>query len=62
MPENALGRNWETTKSGKLSDDAIRNLKPGPKPQKYSDGGGLVLGGTPAGIFNWALLLLLIFC
>jgi len=40
-------------KAGKLTDVQIRNFKPGPKLQKYTDGGGLILVVTPAGGKNW---------
>jgi integrase len=38
-----------------LSDVAIRNAKPGPKPIKLADGGGLHLLVTPAGGKHWRL-------
>lgn len=38
-----------------LTDLSIRNLKPGLKPKKYSDGGGLFLLVTPAGTKLWRL-------
>lgn len=38
-----------------LSDLAIRNTKPGPKPQKLFDGGGLFLLVTPEGGRWWRL-------
>ncbi|MDR2724843.1 MAG: Arm DNA-binding domain-containing protein, partial [Candidatus Adiutrix sp.] len=40
-------------KTGKLTDVQIRSLKPGSKPQKHTDGGGLILVVTPAGGKNW---------
>jgi len=43
-------------KSGKLTDVQIRSFKPGPKLQKYADGGGLCLVVTPAGGKNWWIL------
>ena len=42
-------------KAGKLTDVQIRNLKPGPKPYKVSDGGGLVLVVTPTGAKLWQI-------
>jgi hypothetical protein len=42
-------------KNGKLTDIQIRNFKPGPKPQKHSDGGGLVLVVSPAGGKLWRI-------
>lgn len=42
-------------KSGKLTDIKIRGLKPGPKPVKYPDGGGLYLVVTPAGGKLWRI-------
>lgn len=41
--------------SGKLTDTAIRNAKPGPKPYRMFDGGGLYLEVTPAGGKLWRL-------
>ena len=38
-----------------LTDVAIRNAKPGPKPVKLSDGGGMHLLVTPAGGKLWRL-------
>ncbi|NPT56696.1 tyrosine-type recombinase/integrase, partial [Paraburkholderia elongata] len=38
-----------------LTDAAIRNIKPGEKPQKFFDGGGLFLLVTPAGQRYWRL-------
>lgn len=38
-----------------LTDVAIRNAKPGPKPVKFSDGGGMHLLVTPAGGKLWRL-------
>ena len=39
--------------TGKLSDVAIRNAKPGPKVAKLSDGGGLQLWLSPTGGKHW---------
>jgi len=41
--------------SGKLTDTAIRNAKPGPKPYRMFDGGGMYLEVTPAGGKLWRL-------
>ena len=41
--------------SGKLTDVAIRNAKPGPKPCRMFDGGGLYLEISPAGGKLWRL-------
>jgi len=38
-----------------LTDVAIRNAKPGSKPLKLADGGGLHLLGTPTGGKLWRL-------
>jgi integrase len=38
---------------GKLTDIFIKNLKSGPKPVKYADGGGLYLVVTPTGGKLW---------
>jgi integrase len=38
-----------------LTDTMLRGLKPGPKPQKLSDGGGLFLLVTPSGGRLWRL-------
>lgn len=38
-----------------LTDTAIKNIKPGPKPAKLFDGGGLFLLVTPAGGKLWRL-------
>jgi integrase len=38
---------------GKLTDIFIKNLKPGPKPVKHADGGGLYLVVTPSGGKLW---------
>jgi integrase len=38
-----------------LNDSAIRNAKPGPKPRKMADGGGLYLEVSPAGGKWWRL-------
>jgi integrase len=38
---------------GKLTDPAIRNAKPGPKPKRLFDGGGLYLEVSPAGGKLW---------
>jgi integrase len=38
-----------------LTDVAIRNVKPGPKPVKLADGGGMFLLVTPAGGKLWRL-------
>ena len=38
-----------------LTDFAIRNAKPGDRPQKLSDGGNLYLLVTPAGGKLWRL-------
>ncbi|WP_027175902.1 tyrosine-type recombinase/integrase [Desulfovibrio aminophilus] len=40
---------------GKLTDTAIRNAKPGPKPKRLFDGGGLYLEVSPAGAKLWRL-------
>lgn len=40
---------------GKLTDVKIRGLKPGPKPAKHPDGGGLYLVVTPAGGKLWRI-------
>ena len=41
--------------NGKLADVKIRSLKPGPKPAKHSDGGGLYLVVTPTGGKLWRI-------
>jgi len=41
--------------SGKLTDVAIRNAKPGPKSYRMFDGGGMYLEVTPAGGKLWRL-------
>ncbi|OIO05405.1 MAG: hypothetical protein AUJ49_01395 [Desulfovibrionaceae bacterium CG1_02_65_16] len=41
--------------SGKLTDVAIRNAKPGPKPCRMFDGGDLYLEISPAGGKLWRL-------
>ncbi|MCJ2187225.1 Arm DNA-binding domain-containing protein [Novosphingobium beihaiensis] len=38
-----------------LTDVTIRNAKPGPKPVKLADGGGMFLLVTPAGGKLWRL-------
>ena len=38
-----------------LTDTAIRALKPGPRPIKKSDGGGLFILVTPEGTKHWRL-------
>ncbi|HMM38187.1 MAG TPA: integrase arm-type DNA-binding domain-containing protein [Desulfovibrio sp.] len=40
---------------GKLTNTAIRNAKPGPKPQRLFDGGGMYLEISPAGGKLWRL-------
>lgn len=40
---------------GKLTDTAIRNAKPGPKPKRLFDGGGMYLEVSPAGGKLWRL-------
>lgn len=39
----------------KLSDLKIRKIRPGPKPQKYADGEGLLIRVTPQGGKHWKL-------
>jgi len=41
--------------SGKLTDVAVRNAKPGPKPKRLFDGGGMYLEVSPAGGKLWRL-------
>lgn len=41
--------------AGKLTNIAIKNAKPGPKPQRLFDGGGLYLEISPAGGKLWRL-------
>lgn len=50
MPTNGLGLSMTA-----LTDISIRNFKPGLKPKKHSDGGGLVLLVTPSGGKLWRL-------
>ena len=38
-----------------LTDTAIRNAKPSPKPKRLFDGGGLYLEVTPSGRRYWRI-------
>ena len=39
----------------KLTDAKVKNTKPGDRPQRFSDGGGMFLEVTPKGAKYWRL-------
>ena len=39
----------------KLTDAKVKNAKPGDRPQRFSDGGGMFLEVTPKGAKYWRL-------